>query len=337
MPEITSINGSITDVAGITVGHYTDIENGTGCTVVLSEDPATAGIEVRGAAPGSRETELLHPLSAAQWVNGVMLTGGSVFGLDAPGGAVRYLEEHGVGLQFGRMRIPLVPAAVVFDLAFINSAIRPDSDNGYAATAAAGQEFERGSVGVGTGCTVGKILGANRSVKGGIGTASVKLSNGTTVGALVAVNAVGDVVDPANGQSIAGPLSENRDSFESTVELLMSSPPRQRGFFRNTVIGVIATDARLDKIGASRLAIASQDGIAMAVRPAHTQNDGDTVFALATGKSGIDGNLDALHAAALQATAGAIIDGVLSATSLGGISAIRDLPMGDRLMESWNG
>lgn len=337
MTAFTKTGGSITDVSGITVGHHTDLENGTGCTVVLSEDPATAGIEVRGAAPGSRETELLHPLAAAQWVNGVMLTGGSVFGLDAPGGVVRFLEEQGVGLQFGRMRIPLVPAAVVFDLAFINSAVRPTSEDGYSAASAASKEFERGSVGVGTGCTVGKVLGAAKSVKGGVGTASVKLSNGTTVGALIAVNAVGDVADPANGDYMAAPLNESGDAFESTVDILLKSPPRQRGFFRNTVIGVIATDAKLDKIGASRLAIASQDGIAMAVRPSHTQNDGDTVFALATGKSGIDGNLDALHAAALQATAGAILDAIFSATSLGGVSALRDLPMGPELMEHRNG
>ncbi len=335
--NFTSTDGSITDVAGIAVGHYTDTENGTGCSIVLSDGPATAGVEVRGAAPGSRETELLHPLSAAQWVNGAMLTGGSVFGLDAPGGTIRYLEENGVGLQFGRMNIPLVPAAVIFDLAFINFAVRPTAENGYTAAASASKEFERGSVGVGTGCTVGKMLGTERSVKGGVGTASVKLSDGTTVGALFAVNAVGDVFDPADGEAIAGPLNEERDGCESTVELLVNTPPRSRGFFRNTVIGVIATDAKLDKIGASRLAIASQDGIALAVRPSHTQNDGDSVFALATGKSDVEGNIDALHAAALKATAGAILDGMFSATSLGGVQAVRDLPMGERLMERWNG
>ncbi len=337
MANITPTAGSITDVAGITVGHYTNLENGTGCSVVLSDDPATAGMEVRGAAPGSRETELLHPLSAAQWVNGAMLTGGSVFGLDAPGGVVRYLEEKGVGLQFGRMHIPLIPAAVVFDLMFINSTVRPTGDNGYAAAASASKQFDRGTVGVGTGCTVAKIRGVERSVKGGVGTASVKLSDGTSVGALVAVNAVGDVVDPADGELVAAPQSDGGDSFDSTLDIFMNLPPRQRGFFRNTTIGVIATDAKLDKIGASRLAIASQDGIALAVRPAHTQNDGDTVFALATGKSDVEGNLDALHAAALQATAGAIVDGVLSATSLGGVSAVRDLPMGKKLMERWDG
>jgi L-aminopeptidase/D-esterase-like protein len=329
--------GSITDIAGIKVGHYTDTRNGTGCTVVLSDEPATAGIEVRGAAPGSRETELLHPLAAAQWVNGIMLTGGSVFGLDAPGGVIRYLEENGVGLQFGRVRIPLVPAAVVFDLSFISSDVRPTAENGYAAAAAAQQQFERGSVGVGTGCTVGKTLGAGRSVKGGVGTCSVRLTDVSKVGALVAVNAIGDVVDPADGVPIAAPLDETGHAYRSTIDILLSEPPKPRSFFRNTVIGVIATDAKLDKIGASRLAIAAQDGIALAVRPAHTQNDGDTVFALATGKHGGPANLDALHAAALQAMSGAVIDAVLSATSLGGVKAVRDLPMGGQLMERWNG
>ncbi len=333
----TDIRGSITDVTGISVGHYTDTENGTGCTAVLSEEPATAAIEVRGAAPASRETELLDPLSAAQWVNGVMLTGGSVFGLDAPGGVVQYLEEHRVGLQFGRMHLPIVPAAAVFDLAFIGSDVRPTASNGYAAAADAAKEFERGCVGVGTGCTAANILGASSAIKTGVGTASVKLENGTTVGALFAVNPVADVIDPEDGEPIAAPLSKSDDSFESTLDILINSPPKQRGFFRNTVIGVIATDARLNKLEASRLAIAAQDAIAMTVRPAHTQNDGDTVFALATGNSGQDGNIDALHAAALQATSAAIIDGVLSATSLGGISAVRDLPMGEKLMERWSG
>lgn len=337
MSGFTRYSGSIADVAGITVGHYTDRENGTGCTAVLCDAPATAGMEVRGAAPGSRETELLHPLAAAQWVNGVLLTGGSVFGLDAPGGVVRFLEEHGVGLQFGRMRIPLVPAAVVFDLSFINGAVRPDSAAGYAAAKSAGVEFDRGSVGVGTGCTLGKLMGADRAVKGGAGTASVKLSDGATVGALVAVNAIGDVVDPADGEPVAAPLNVSGDGFESTVDILLRQPPRPRGFFRNTVIGVIATDARLDKVGASRLAIAAQDGIAMAVRPSHTQSDGDTVFALATGQHEIESNLDALHAGALVAMTGAVMDAVLSATSLGGVRAVRDLPFASHLMERWNG
>lgn len=303
----------------------------------MSEKPATAGIEVRGAAPGSRDTELLHPLAAAQWVNGITLTGGSVFGLDSPGGVVRYLESQGTGLQFGRVRIPLVPAAVVFDLSFITPDVRPTGDNGFEAAANAHVEFARGTAGVGTGCTVGKILGSNRSVKGGIGTASVTMSDGTIVGALIAANAIGDIVDPADGELIAAPQNDSHDGYVSTVDVLLNSPPRQRGFFRNTVIGVIATDARMDKIGASRLAIAAQDGIAMSVRPAHTQSDGDTVFALATGEHDREVNPDALHAAALMATTGAVLDAVLSATSLGGVPAVRDLSHGSELMERWNG
>lgn len=326
MPSHTKISGSITDVPGITVGHWTDSQNGTGCSVVLSDGPATAGIEVRGAAPGSRETEMLHPLAAAQWVNGIMLTGGSVFGLDAPGGVIRYLEENGVGLQFARMRIPLVPAAVVFDLAFITGDVRPTAENGYEAAKAASEDLERGSVGVGTGSTVAKIRGTARSVKGGVGTAAVKLSSGVTVGALMAVNAVGDIYDPENGEIVAGPINEQGSGFDNSLDILINDPPKPRGFFRNTVIGVVATDAKLDKIGASRLAIAGQDGIALAVRPSHTQSDGDTVFAMATGKHDGVVSLDALHAAALKAATGAILDGVRSATSLGGVNAIRDLP-----------
>jgi L-aminopeptidase/D-esterase-like protein len=317
-------SGSITDVEGISVGHHTDRENGTGCTVVLSEHPATAGIEVRGAATASRET-------------GVTLAGGSVFGLDSPGGVVRYLESQGVGLQFSRVRIPLIPAAAVFDLSFINPDVRPTAADGYTAAADAGSEFTRGSAGVGTGCTVGKILGSNRSVKGGVGTASVRLSDGTIVGALIAVNAVGDIIDPVDGALVAAPLNDARDGYESTVDILLNSPPRPRELFRNTVIGVVATDARLDKIGASRLAIAAQDAIAMSVRPAHTRNDGDVVFALATGKRTEEANLDALHAAALIVTTGAVLDAVLSATSLGGVAAVRDLPGGAKLMERWSG
>ena len=326
MPSPTQIAGKITDVPGITVGHWTDREHGTGCTVVLSDGPATAGIEVRGAAPGSRETEMLHPLAAAQWVNGVMLTGGSVFGLDAPGGVIRFLEEKGVGLQFGRLRIPLVPAAVVFDLTLITGDVRPTADSGYEAAKAASVDFERGSVGVGTGSTVAKIRGGVRSVKGGVGTAAVRLSTGATVGALMAVNAVGDIVDPETGETLAGPINESGDGFESSVEILINDPPKPRGFFRNTVIGVVATDAKLDKTGASRLAIAGQDGIALAVRPSHTQSDGDTVFAMSTGRHDGVVSLDALHAAALKASTAAIIDAVKSATTLGGVRAVRDLP-----------
>ena len=324
-------SGKITDVPGLKVGHHTDLENGTGCTVVLCDEAAIAGIEVRGAAPGSRETALLDPLASAQWVNAVVLTGGSAFGLDSPGGVVRYLEEQGVGVRFGRMRIPIVPAAVVFDLGFLNGAVRPAGDEGYAAAASASESFAVGNAGAGTGSTVAKLLGAASSVKGGVGTASVRVppANGNTdptagaiVGALVVVNAIGGVVDPESGEIVAGP--QTPDGFAESIDLMIQSPPRDRGFFRNTTIGVVATDAPLDKIGATRLAIAGQDGIALAVRPSHTANEGDTIFGLSTGTYSESVPGDVLHAAALKAVSGAILNAIESAETLGGVMSAAD-------------
>ncbi len=315
-------SGSITDVTGITVGHHTDLENGTGCTVVLCDEAANAGMEVRGAAPGSRETALLDPLASAQWVNGIVLTGGSAFGLDSPGGVVRYLEEHGVGVKFGRVRIPLIPAAVVFDLGFINHAVRPTIDDGYAAAASASKDFATGNVGAGTGSTVAKLLGAASSIKGGVGTASVRLPNGATVGALMVVNAIGGVVDPGTGEIVAGPQTDS--GFADSIELMIESPPKDRGFFRNTTIGVVVTDAPLDKIGATRLAIAGQDGIALAIRPSHTANDGDTIFGLSTGTHPDAVPGDVLHAAALKAVTGAILNAIDTAETLGGVMSAAD-------------
>jgi len=315
-------SGSITDIDGITVGHHTDLDNGTGCTVVLSKHNAVAGIEVRGAAPGSRDTEFLHPVAAAQWINGVTLTGGSVFGLDSSGGVVKFLEEQGVGINLGRVRIPLVPAAVIFDLGFINHEVRPTFDNGYSAANSASVEFAVGNAGAGTGATTAKNLGKPSSVKGGIGTASVKTFSGATVGALVVVNAIGDVVDPDTGEIVAGAITEN--GFANSVDLMIDSPPKERGFFRNTTIGVVATDAPLDKIGATRLAMAGQDGIALAIRPAHTVNDGDTIFGLSTGTHTERIPGDVLHAAALKAVTGAILNAIESAETLGGVSSAAD-------------
>ena len=321
--------GRITDVPGIRVGHYTDAANGTGCTVVLCDDRAAAGIDVRGAAPGSRDTEMLRPLASAEWVNGIMLSGGSLFGLDAAAGATRFLEERGTGLRFGRAVIPLVPSAILFDLNLITHDVRPTADDGYAACEAAGQSFALGSVGAGTGATVGKLRGMERAVKAGIGTGAVRIVGGPVVGALMAVNAVGSIVDPASGRIVAGPRTGNADSpFEDSLEILVKDPPRNRGFFTNTVIGVVATDASLDKRGAVRLAVAGQDGIALAVRPAHTSSDGDTVFALATGGRRETVNPDALHAAAVQATCAAILSAVRNATGLGGVPSAGEVLSG---------
>ncbi len=321
-------SGKITDVPGLTVGHHTDLVNGTGCTVVLCEEPAIAGMEIRGAAPGSREVALLDPLASAQWINAIVLTGGSAFGLDAPGGVVRYLEEKGVGVKFGRTRIPLVPAAVVFDLGFINHAVRPTGDDGYAAAASASEEFAVGNAGAGTGSTVAKLLGAASSIKGGVGTASVRIPStsrkgaGATVGALMVVNAIGGIVDPESGEIVAGPRTE--DGFADSIDLMIQAPPKDRGFFQNTTIGVVATDAPLDKIGATRLAIAGQDGIALTVRPSHTANDGDAVFGLSTGLHQDPVPGDVLHAAALKAVAGAILNAIDSAETLGGVKSAAD-------------
>ena len=221
--------GSITDVRGIRVGHWTDTANATGCTAVICDPAATAGVEVRGAAPGARETALLHPLAQASWVNAIVLAGGSAFGLDAATGAVRYLEEQGRGLRVGRATIPIVPAAILFDLGMITHRIRPTAEDGYAACCAAGNEFQTGSVGAGTGATIGGMRGRKRSVKGGIGTASVRLAGGATVGALVAVNPSGSIVDPSTGKVIAGPINEDgieiRGLGRNTIDRSPQGPP----------------------------------------------------------------------------------------------------------------
>ena len=321
--------GSITDVRGIRVGHWTDTANATGCTAVICDPAATAGVEVRGAAPGARETALLHPLAQASWVNAIVLAGGSAFGLDAATGAVRYLEEQGRGLRVGRATIPIVPAAILFDLGMITHGVRPTAEDGYAACCAAGNEFQTGSVGAGTGATIGGMRGRKRSVKGGIGTASVRLAGGATVGALVAVNPSGSIVDPSTGKVIAGPINEDGSRFEDSVEILLTDPPKDRRFFRNTTLGVVATDAVLDKPGAARFAMAGQDAIAMTIRPSHTSNDGDIVFSLATGAHIETPTPDELHAGALRAMCTAIIDAVESATALGGVLPAREAIGGD--------
>ncbi len=311
------------------MGHYTDLQHGTGCTAVLVDEPAVAGIDVRGAATASRETQLLHPLATIEHIHGVMLSGGSVFGLDAAAGVVRFLEENKRGLKIGRAVIPIVPAANIFDLGLLSHAVRPTADNGYAAASAADREFELGTVGAGTGATVGKLRGGDHSTKGGVGTASVSLGDGILVGAIVITNAVGSIVDPGTGAVVAGPRTENR--FENTMDFLVDNPPRLRDLMgiRNsshTVVGVLATNVGLDKKAASRFAGAGQDAIAMAVRPAHMSGDGDIVFALATGthprlsgEDAIAGIEDRLRAAAMQAMVGAILSSIEHATGLGGV------------------
>lgn len=320
---------AITDVPGIAVGHWTDREAATGCTVVVPEQGAVGGIAVRGGAPGTRETDLLYPGRLAQRIHAVMLSGGSAFGLAAATGAVRWLEERGRGIAFGGATIPLVPAAILFDLNIGRPDVRPDAAAGYAACQAATQDaVEQGSVGAGTGATVAKALGIERAVKGGLGTASERGPGGLVVGAIVACNAAGDVVDPASGRLLVGPRRDG-GGFEDTVELLRQGRAVRQAAAQNTTIAVIATNLALTKEQACRLASTAHDGLARAVRPAHGLTDGDAVFALATGDlEAAAGPLWAVEALAARALERAIVRSVLLAEGLAGVPSLRDLGLG---------
>ncbi len=304
--------GAITRVAGLRVGHFTDARRPTGCTVVLVPQGAVAAVDVRGAAPGTRETDLLAPGNLVDKVHGIVLAGGSAWGLDAASGAVAWLEEHGFGLDLGVARLPLVPAAVLFDLLVGDARIRPDAQAGYlACQAASARRPAEGSVGAGAGATVGKLFGMARAMKGGIGTASVTV-DGVTVGALVACNAVGDVVDPATGRVLAGArVSAHSPRLLNTQRaLLRGVPPERLMSGTNTTIGVIATDAALSRTQLQRLATMGHDGLARSIVPVHTPLDGDTLFALATGGNTQTLDLLRLGSMAAEATARATVRAV---------------------------
>ncbi len=318
----------ITSISGIRVGHYTDSDNATGCTVVLCEDGAVGGVDVRGSAPGTLGTDSLAPTAMVERTHGVLLSGGSAFGLNAVSGVVGYLEERGVGIEFGSATIPIVCGAILFDLGLGNDAVRPGADEGLAACAAATSEVvEEGSVGAGTGATVAKLLGRDRCVKGGVGTYCMDLGDGLMVGAIVAVNAVGGVVDPETAEIVAGPLVDDGATMLDSMKLITSpgyDAARPRAG-QNTTIGVVATNARLTKSQANKLAAVSHDGLAMAVRPAHLMSDGDTMFALATGGLGEEADMNRLCAAAALTTSRAIVRAVRNATGLGGVKAVSEL------------
>ena len=310
--------GSITQVRGLEVGQFTDPRRPTGCSVVIARTGAVGGVDVRGAAPGTRETDLLDPANLVGVVHAVLLTGGSAWGLDAAGGVMRWLEEEGVGLYVGSAPgqvVPIVPAAVLFDLHVGDARIRPDAAAGYAACQAAGDEIAQGNAGAGAGATVGKLFGMPYAMKGGIGTASVTLE-GVTVGALIAVNALGDVVDPATGQPIAGARTEDGQQLRGSVAAaLAGDKPLALLAGANTTIGVVATDAPLTKAQCQRLAGAGHDGLARAIRPVHTMSDGDTLFALSTGMAGaLDFNV--LCTMAGEAVARACVNAVQSAQGM---------------------
>ena len=318
---------SIADVPGIKVGHAQDDAALTGCTVILCEQGAVGGVDQRGGAPGTRETDLLRPMHLVQQVHAVLLTGGSAFGLAAADGVVRWLEEHGYGFDVRVAKVPIVPAAVLFDLDIGRADARPTPDMGYTACQAAGDgPVAEGCVGAGPGARVGSIYGASRATKGGLGTASVDLGDGLVVGAVFAVNCFGDVVDPVTGQIVAGARKLRGESFADTMQVLrgQAGQPRQRfAGPGNTVIGVVATNAALSKEEANKVAQMAQDGLARAVRPAHTMFDGDTIFSLATSDRKADVTLVGAYAA--EVTAQAILRAVLTATPAGGLPAARDL------------
>lgn len=318
-------NNTLTAVPGIRVGHATDLNAITGCTAIICPPDTVGGVDVRGGAPGTRETALLDPLRNVQHVTAVMLSGGSAYGLATADGAMRYLEANGLGYKTrtGQL-VPIVPAAILFDLAVGRGDVRPTAEMGYAACEAATTDaVDRGCVGAGTGCQIGAMMGAALATKTGIGSAAIDLGDGLIVAALFAVNAVGDVVEE-DGTIIGGlrnpePQGSGFVGMLNAFRMMPRIPAPVAEAPANTVIGVVATNARLTKVEVNKVAQMAHDGLARAVHPAHTMYDGDTIFALATGEIPADVNL--IGAFAAEATAAAIRDGVRSATSLGGIRA----------------
>ncbi len=319
------LNQTITAVTGLEAGHYTDLEHATGCTVFLCRDGAVGGVDVRGGSPGTRETDLLRPVHRVEQVHAVVLSGGSAFGLDAASGVVAYLESQGIGFKVGPVVVPIVSSAILFDLGLITADVRPGPEAGRSACLAAGASpMAEGSVGAGTGATFAKLGGPERAVKGGIGSAAVTLSTGQTVAAAVAVNAVGGVWDYTNGQLLAGPRRA-AGGFDDPVAMLLKGESNAPAGPVNTTIGLVATDAQISKEDANYLARVSHDGLALSIRPCHTVRDGDTMFALATGHNQSPADLTALGAAAVEATAQAVLRAVRQATGLGGIPSIGEL------------
>ncbi len=319
--------GCLADVAGLRVGHFTDTRRPTGCTVVLAEEGATGGVDVRGGAPATRETDLLDPVKTVSVVHAVLLTGGSAFGLDAATGVMRYLEERGIGVAVGAARVPIVPAAALFDLGVGDGSIRPDAAAGLAAARAATTgPVAEGSVGAGAGATVGKLFGSERAMRGGLGTASLRLRNGAVVAALVAVNAVGDVVDPETGVPIAGARSPDGSRVYGTMRALLEGHAPGAPFSgAHTTIGVVATNVALDKAGATRVARMAHDGLARAINPSHTPWDGDTLFALSTGRLTLETPELVVGPLAAEVVARAIVRAVRLARGLPGLPAATDL------------
>ncbi len=311
---------SITEVSGVSVGHWTHPEAATGCTVVLCPQGAVASVDVRGGAPATRETDVLRAGNLVDRVHAVLLSGGSAYGLDAATGVMRWLEERGHGFPVTTGVVPIVPAACVYDFGIGRGDVRPDASAGYDACAKASTgPVAEGSVGAGTGATVGKALGIERALKGGIGTAAETTASGITIGALVVVNSWGEVVDPETATVVGAPRGESPGAFVSTLDILREKPPLSPFAAENSTIGLIATDAVLSKEQAYRLAVIAQTGLARAIRPVHTPVDGDAIFALATCRNDTETDVLQLGALAARAVERAIVRAVLAATGLAGV------------------
>lgn len=324
--------GAITDVAGVEVGHFTDDRRPTGCTVFLTRDGAVAGVDVRGAGPGTRETDLLDPVNAVQRIHAIALSGGSAFGLDTATGVMRFLEENGVGFDVGVARVPIVPAAILFDLEVGDASVRPDANAGYqACRAATAARPAEGNVGAGAGATVGKIYGMDRAMKSGIGTSSIRLDGiaqtpGITVGAMVAVNAVGDVYDPTTGALIAGVRSLDGAGLTGAMPAILRGEPLPAVLGGTaTTIGVVATDVALTKVEATKMAQMAHDGLARAINPIHTAFDGDTIFGLATGTSSREADITLIGALAAEVVARAVVRAVRAAVGIPGLPSCSEL------------
>lgn len=328
------LNNTITDVRGIEVGHAQNDEALTGCTVILCRKGAVAGVDVRGGAPGTRETDLLNPVNLVEKVHAISLAGGSAFGLDAANGVMQYLEEHKIGFNTGVAKVPIVPSAILYDLNLGQADVRPDSVMGYkAAASTSSAPPSEGNIGAGTGASVGKMFGAKLSMKSGEGTASMNIGGGVIVGALVTVNAWGDVVDPQSNEIIAGlrsgkvgPLRVGGKEYYADT-LAMMKKPAGRNLMKlatrsNTVIGVVATNAKLTKVQATKVAQMAHDGLARTIRPAHTMLDGDVIFALSTGTRKAD--VTSVGTFAAEVMAQAILRGVQAAKPAGGLPGLNN-------------
>jgi L-aminopeptidase/D-esterase-like protein len=322
-----SASGGITDVEGIKVGHFTDSRRPTGCTVLIFEKGATAGVDVRGSAPGTRETDLLSPTNTVQQVQAILLSGGSAFGLDAATGVVRYLEERGLGFHVGQVVVPIVPAAILYDLGVGDPKIRPTAESGYkACEAASSGKVAEGNVGAGAGATVGKMFGMKQAMKSGLGTASIQVGKtGVVVGAIVAVNAAGDVVDPKTGKIVAGARRADGSGFMDSMAQIREGHGVELAVGGNTTIGVVATNVRFDKTQMTKIAQMAQDGLARTINPSHTLADGDTIFAVATGAISARANHGAIGALAADVMAQAVVRAVMNARGLPGLPAWSDV------------